>query len=61
MKSGRSNALLTYSDQNEKPILGKNQLFSFIAIRAHEQSLISLLFPRMPRSCGWCIQQRIVV
>ena len=36
-----------YSDQNQKPILGQKQLFLLIAIRAHEQSLISLLFQRM--------------
>jgi len=47
-----------YSDQNEKPILGQKQLFLLIAIRAHEQSLISLLFQRM---CNvlWLIYTRM--
>ena len=38
-----------YSDQNQKPILGQNQLSLFVVIRAPEQSMISLLFPRMSK------------
>jgi len=38
-----------YSDQNQKPILGQKQLFLLIAIRAPEQSLISLHFPRISK------------
>ena len=46
-----------YSDQNQKPIHGKNQFFSCVAIRAHEQYLISLLFPRVSKVL-WLIYTR---